>query len=78
MAGRNEIKEVLCDIAAGQILYDEPMSLHTSLVVGGKADALVLVENEDQLVRIVRILGKKRKNYFTAGNMTNVIVREGG
>ena len=78
MAGKNEIKEVLGDIAAGQILYDEPMSLHTSLVVGGKADALVLVENEDQLVRIVRILGKKRKNFFTAGNLTNVIVRDGG
>jgi UDP-N-acetylmuramate dehydrogenase len=77
-AGKNEIKEVLGDIVAGQILYDEPMSLHTSLVVGGKADALVLIENEDQLVRIVRILGKKRKNFFTAGNLTNVIVRDGG
>ena len=78
MAGKNEIKEVLGDMAAGKILYDEPMSLHTSLVVGGKADALVFIENEDQLARVVRKLREKKKNYFTAGNLTNVIVRDSG
>jgi len=78
MAGRNEMKEILGDITAGKILYDEPISCHASMAVGGKADALVMIENEDQLARIVRILRGKKKNFFTAGNLTNVIVRDGG
>lgn len=78
MAGKNEIKEILSGMDAGRILYDEPMSRHTSLVVGGKADALVFIESEDQLVRIVRTLKAKKKDFFTAGNLTNVLIRDGG
>jgi UDP-N-acetylmuramate dehydrogenase len=78
MAARNEIKEVLSNIFTGKILYDEPMSLHTSLAVGGNADALVFIENEDQLVQAMRMLREKEINIFIAGNLTNVIVRDGG
>jgi len=78
MAGKNEIKEALRDIIAGKILYDEPMSRHTSLNVGGNADALVLIKNEDQLAVVVRRLREKKIKFFPAGNLTNVIVRNGG
>jgi UDP-N-acetylmuramate dehydrogenase len=78
MTGKNEIKEVLGGIIKGKILYDESMSLHTSLAVGGNADALVYIENEDQLARIVRRLKEQEINFFIAGNLTNVIVRDGG
>ncbi|HUN54521.1 MAG TPA: UDP-N-acetylmuramate dehydrogenase [Smithella sp.] len=75
---KNEIKEVLGGIIKGKILYDEAMSLHTSLAVGGNADALVYIENEDQLMRIVSKLKEQEINFFIAGNLTNVIVRDGG
>ena len=78
MAGKNEIKEVLSGIDAGKILYDEPMSLHTSLAVGGKTGALIFIENEDQLVAVMRRLRAKKIKFFPAGNLTNVIVRDGG
>jgi UDP-N-acetylmuramate dehydrogenase len=78
MAGKNEIKEALRDIIAGKILYDEPMSRHTSLNVGGNADALVLIKSEDQLAGIVKRLREKKINFFPAGNLTNIIVRDGG
>jgi UDP-N-acetylmuramate dehydrogenase len=78
MAGKNEIKEALRNVIAGKILYDEPMSLHTSLNVGGNADALVLIKSEDQLVGVVRRLREKKINFFPAGNLTNIIVRDGG
>jgi UDP-N-acetylmuramate dehydrogenase len=78
MAVRNEIKEALSGIFSGKILYDEPMSLHASLAVGGHADALVFIENEDQLAQAVRVLREKEINIFIAGNLTNVIVRDGG
>jgi UDP-N-acetylmuramate dehydrogenase len=78
MARKNEIKEALRDIIAGKILYDEPMSRHTSLNVGGNADALVLIKSEDQLTGVVRRLREKKINFFPAGNLTNILVRDGG
>jgi len=78
MAVKNEIKEALGSIITGEILYDEPMSRHTSLNVGGNADALVLIKSEEQLVGVVRRLREKKINFLPAGNLTNIIVREGG
>jgi len=78
MAGKDEIKEALRNVIAGKILYDEPMSLHTSLNVGGNADALVWIKSEDQLVGVLRRLREKKINFFPAGNLTNIIVRDGG
>ena len=78
MAGKNEIKEALGDIIAGKILYDEPMSRHTSLNVGGHADALVFIKNEDQLIEVVRKLREKKIKFLPVGNLTNIIVRDGG
>ena len=64
MAVKNEIKEALGSIITGEILYDEPMSRHTSLNVGGNADALVLIKSEEQLVGVVRRLREKKINFL--------------
>ncbi|MGA2527209.1 MAG: UDP-N-acetylmuramate dehydrogenase [Smithellaceae bacterium] len=78
MADINKIQDALGDIAVGKILYDEPMSRYASLLVGGKADALVFIVNEDQLIQIVRRLKEKKIDFLPVGNMTNIIVRDGG
>ncbi|HEX7416391.1 MAG TPA: UDP-N-acetylmuramate dehydrogenase [Smithellaceae bacterium] len=78
MADINNIQKALGDIDAGEILYDEPMSRHASLSVGGKADALVFVENEGQMIQVVRKLKEKNMNFLPVGNLTNIIVRDGG
>jgi len=78
MAVENIIKETLKDITSAKILYDEPMSRHASLCVGGKADALVMIENEEQLIGIVKRLIAKKIDYLPTGNLTNIIVRNGG
>ncbi len=78
MAVENNIKETLKDITSAKILYDEPMSRHASLCVGGKADALVMIENEEQLIGIVKRLIAKKSDYLPTGNLTNIIVRDGG
>jgi UDP-N-acetylmuramate dehydrogenase len=78
MADINKIQNALAGIAVGNILYDEPMSRYASLLVGGKADALVFIENEDQLIQIVRKLKEKKIDFLPVGNMTNIIVRDGG
>jgi UDP-N-acetylmuramate dehydrogenase len=78
MAGKSEIKEAIAEIAIGKILYDEPMSRYTSLCVGGNAGALVFIESEKELIEIVRRLRGKRINFIPVGNLTNIIVRDGG
>jgi UDP-N-acetylmuramate dehydrogenase len=78
MASKNEIKKTLENVIAGKILYDEPMSHHTSLAVGGKAGALVFIKSEDQLIAVVKRLKEKKINFLPVGNLTNIIVRDGG
>jgi UDP-N-acetylmuramate dehydrogenase len=78
MAGKNEIKKALDNLIAGKILYDEPMSHHTSLAVGGKADALVFIKSEEQLLEAVKKLKEKKINFIPVGNLTKIIVRDGG
>ena len=77
MGGKKKITEVLGD-TCGKIFYDEPMSQHTSLKVGGNADALIVIESEDQLAQIVRKLKAAEINCLPVGNLTNIIVRDGG
>lgn len=77
MSGKEKIAETLGG-RAGWVFYDEPMSRHTSMKVGGKADALVSIENEDQLAEIVARLKAAKINYLPVGNLTNIIVRDGG
>ena len=56
MPVKRKIVDVLEDIPRTKVLYDEPMSNYTSLRVGGKADALVVINSEEQLSKIVNIL----------------------
>ncbi len=78
MADRSEIQKALGDIVSGKILYDEPMSRHASLCVGGNAAALVFIENEEELISIVRRLRERKVSFLPVGNLTNIIVRDGG
>ncbi|NTW76893.1 MAG: UDP-N-acetylmuramate dehydrogenase [Syntrophaceae bacterium] len=77
MVVKREISAVLRGVE-GRIFYDEPMSQHTSLKVGGNADALVFIESEDQLVQVVGKLKAAGIDYLPVGNLTNMIVRDGG
>lgn len=77
MSGGKKITEAL-SCCTGKIFYDEPMSRYASLKVGGKADALVIVESETQLLQVVQELGAAGVSYHPLGNLTNVIVRDGG
>ncbi len=54
------------------------MSRHASLKLGGQVDALVMTENEDQLREVVRRLREKNIPFLPVGNLTNILVRDGG
>ena len=78
MIAGNDIREALGNIDAGRVLYNEKMSGYTSLKVGGSADALICIENENQLMAIVKRFREKNIKFFPAGNLTNIIVRDKG
>ncbi len=78
MTGKHVLQDALGDLQIGKILFGEKMSGHASLKVGGRVDALVYIENENQLVEVVKRLGEKKIEYVPAGNLTNMIVRDGG
>jgi UDP-N-acetylmuramate dehydrogenase len=62
----------------GQLLYNEPMSGHTSLRVGGVADLYAEPEDADDLLTLVRGLKDRQVPWLTIGRGNNLLVRDGG
>ncbi|HPC73188.1 MAG TPA: UDP-N-acetylmuramate dehydrogenase [Syntrophales bacterium] len=71
---RERLKKIQCI----KVLFDEPLSRHTSMGVGGKADALVFPEQAEALRKIISCLKEFGIPYLPVGNGTNLIVRDGG
>ncbi len=72
------IQDALDGLNVGEIWYEEPISRHASLKLGGPVDALVMTENEDQLREVVCRLTEKKIPFLPVGNLTNILVRDGG
>ncbi len=65
-------------VPAENIKYDEYLKYHTTFRVGGKADALVLVESDEQLKGLLRYLPKVEIPYYILGNGSNLLVSDKG
>ncbi|MBP1710687.1 MAG: UDP-N-acetylenolpyruvoylglucosamine reductase [Deltaproteobacteria bacterium] len=79
MTARSQaIQDALAGMDIGKIWYDESMSRHASLKLGGRVDALVIVESEDQLREVIQRLKAGNIPFMPVGNLTNIIVRDGG
>jgi UDP-N-acetylmuramate dehydrogenase len=77
-SGQLKSMEVLKDMELGDVLLNEPLAKHTSMGVGGKADAMVCPKCIDDLQRIVTLLSDRGIRYLPVGNWTNLIVRDRG
>ena len=72
------IQDALDGLNVGKIWYEEPISRHASLKLGGPVDALVMTKNEDQLRAVVCRLTERNIPFLPVGNLTNILVRDGG
>ena len=72
------LRERLRNMVSGKVLFDEPMSRHTSIGVGGIADAVVWPERSEELSRIIHFLWQFQIPFIPIGNGTNLIVKDGG
>lgn len=72
------LREKLKASVAGQIMFDEPLSKHTSWKVGGPAEILFLPETIDDLRTAVLLAEKNDVPVSVLGNGTNVLVSDRG
>lgn len=68
-----KIKEI---IPENRVLVDEPMSSHTSFKIGGPAASLVLVNNEEELAAVLKLV--KDVEHILLGNGSNFLVADEG
>ena len=60
------------------IFLQEPMAGHTTFRIGGPADCLLQLENEEQLKNVQRYLNIVEAPYFVLGNGSNLLVSDHG
>ncbi len=63
---------------AGEVRLSEPMSMHTSLGIGGPADAMAFPEDAGQMAMLFEAAYKADVPVFILGNGTNLLVKDGG
>ena len=73
-----DFHEVTSMLNGSRILYNEPMSLHTSFRIGGPCDLLVLPWAEDDVIAAWVKCRELSIPCFIVGNGTNLLVRDGG
>ncbi len=78
MIADRQLRDSINGIVAGKTLFDEPMSAHTSMGVGGTADALIFPDTLSELKKLVDLLRREAIFFLPVGNCTNLIVRDGG
>lgn len=60
------------------ILFHEPMSKHTTFRVGGEAECLIMIQDEQELVKLIPYLHQIEQEYFILGNGSNLLVGDKG
>lgn len=60
------------------ILYDEPMSKHTTFKVGGPADVFFEPSSMEEVKSIIDFLKKNKQNFFVLGGGSNIVVSDEG
>ena len=62
----------------GEILWDAPLAPHTSLKVGGPADALLFPASPEEAAAVTSAVASARLPLFVLGRGSNLLVRDGG
>ncbi len=68
----------LVDLLRTAVRFDEPMARHTSLRVGGTADAFAVPASCGQVTALIDGARRRQIPVFVVGRGTNLLVRDGG
>lgn len=73
-----DYKKIEQYISKGKIKYDEPMSNHTTIKIGGKADVLVLPTSVYEIIAIIKFAKENNIPVTTIGNGSKLLVLDEG
>ena len=73
-AARSELLEILDD----RVRFDATMARHTSLRIGGEADAIATPQNIVEVMRVLRACKRHRLPHAVMGNGFNTLIRDRG
>ncbi len=59
-----------------EFIENEPMSLYTSIKIGGKCDIIIFPKDEQELFFIIRLLKENSRNYIIIGRGTNTLFKD--
>jgi len=60
------------------VSFNEPMAKHTSIRIGGPAEAYIVPEKLQDLIQLVQWSARRSISYLIIGNGTNLLVKDGG
>jgi UDP-N-acetylmuramate dehydrogenase len=61
-----------------QVLFDEPMSRHTTFGIGGPADAMITVKTDQEIAALITWASDRGHALMILGAGSNLLVRDGG
>lgn len=61
-----------------RVLFDEPMSNHTTFRIGGPADIFTMPEDKQQIADVVKLCKNEQIPFFVLGNGSNLLVSDKG
>ena len=73
-----EDRALLARLAGSRVIFDEPMSRHTTLRIGGPADAWFAPATIDELRQVVVACAARGLPMVAVGGGSNLLVRDGG
>lgn len=71
-------RELIAELCPGEVRFDEPMRKHTTLRLGGPADAWVTPISIEQLQALLRACAERGIPVIAVGSGSNLLVRDGG
>jgi len=74
----NRLSASIRTVFTGELLEGEPLSLHTSLRVGGPADIFAIPRDVEDLQRLVKVLNDQQIARIVIGGGYNLLIRDGG
>lgn len=78
MMDKSFLKEIEAFAGQGALLTEELLGNHTTFRVGGKADAFLSVQNEEQIKNAIKVCEKYSVPFFILGNGSNLLVSDEG
>ena len=68
---------MLDKLNVGRVIYNVPLNEYTTYRVGGIGMALVIVDDQDCLIKLVRYLEGQKIQWKILGNGSNLIFQDG-